>query len=301
MLAAPMRVAHFSDLHLLSLDGARLGDFLVNKRLTGAVNLLLHRGRHYLTEVFDRMVDDLNEQDVDHVICTGDITNLALEAEFRFARERFARLKHTAQDVTCVPGNHDTYIAEVAGLFEQSFDPYCTSDEGWRWPDGGRWPIVRVRGDLAVIGLSTSYPTTWFMGHGQVGTEQLARLESVLLDPRLAGKFRLIAMHHPSAGRHARSVRRGLRDHEAFAKVLTRTGVELVLHGHEHIDLVSSLPGLGGPVPVRGIQSGTYDKDHPLKRARYRVYEIAGNRLVGEELRTWRTLKKGFEAEPKAA
>ncbi|TMQ14040.1 MAG: metallophosphoesterase, partial [Deltaproteobacteria bacterium] len=41
-----MRLAHFSDLHLLSHDGARWLD-LANKRWIGAMNLLSNRGRHY--------------------------------------------------------------------------------------------------------------------------------------------------------------------------------------------------------------------------------------------------------------
>ena len=65
-----MRVAHFSDLHLLSLEGARLLDF-ANKRWIGGLNLLANRGRHYHTEVFEALVRDVNQQGVDHCICTG--------------------------------------------------------------------------------------------------------------------------------------------------------------------------------------------------------------------------------------
>src|SRR5262245_29612170 len=127
-----MRLAHLSDLHLLSLDGTRLKDF-VNKRWTGGVNLLLHRGRHYKTEVVDAMMEDINAQGVDQVLCTGDVTNLALASEFNFAKARFDRLKIGPKNVTCIPGNHDGYVAEVAGLFERVFDPYCSADKEWQW------------------------------------------------------------------------------------------------------------------------------------------------------------------------
>ncbi len=287
------RFAHFSDIHLLSLDGATFRDF-VNKRWTGGVNLLLNRGRHYSTEVFEALVDDVNAQGVEEIVCTGDLTNLALESEFHFARVRFDKLTAGPAHVTCVPGNHDTYIAEAAGMFEKVFGDYCASDAGYQ--EG--WPIVRVRGDVMIVGLTTSEPSGWFMGYGDCGAAQLERLEQALADERHRGKFRLVMLHHPPAGRRARSFRRGLRDHEGFAQVIARAGAELVIHGHEHLDVREELAGPGGArVPVRGIQSGSYSVDSNARRARYRIYTAEGGRLTGEQLRTWSPAEKRFVRE----
>jgi 3',5'-cyclic AMP phosphodiesterase CpdA len=301
-----VRLAHITDLHLLSLDGTRLFDF-ANKRWTGGVNILLNRGRHYLAEVFDRLVDDLNALGIEQVACTGDVTNLSLESEFRFARAHFDRIAVGSANVLCVPGNHDTYITEIEGLFEKIFAPYCTPDPEFAVA-GEPWPAVRVRGDLALIGLSTSQASGWFMGYGTVGRGQLDRLERALTDERLAGRFRVIIMHHPSAGRHARSLRRGLHDHQAFAAVVRRAGAELVLHGHEHLDLRETLTGPDGrKIPVLGVQSGTYAIDSAKRRARYRVFHIERSeghprpRLVRAELRTWRPGGARFELEEPAA
>jgi 3',5'-cyclic AMP phosphodiesterase CpdA len=287
------RLAHFSDVHLLSLDGVRFRDF-VNKRWTGGVNILLNRGRHYSTEVFDALVADVNAQGVEEVVCTGDLTNLALESEFRFARGRFDKLANGPQHVTCVPGNHDNYIVEAAGMFEKVFGDYCASDAGYE--EG--WPLVRVRGDVLIVGLTTSQPSGWFMAYGEVGPSQLARLEQALSDERHRGKFRVVMLHHPPAGRRAAKIRRGLRDREAFAQVIERAGAELILHGHEHLDLREELRGAGGAgVPVRGIQSASYGVDSEERRARYRIYTAENGRLVGEELRTWSPDKKAFVRE----
>ena len=298
-----MRLAHVTDVHLLSLDGTRLRDF-VNKRFAGGVNILLNRGRHHTAEVFDKLVDDLNRHGVEQVACTGDVTNLSLESEFRFARARFDRLAAGPANVLCVPGNHDNYIAETEGLFERAFEPYCTADESWGWPDGDPWPVVRLRGDLALVGLTTSRPSGMLMGHGWVGETQLARLRAVLGDARLADKLRVVVMHHPSAGRHARSWRRGLRDHQAFAAVIAETGAELVLHGHEHIDLEHHLDGPGGArVPVHGVRSASYAIASRTRSARYRVYTIrrdgaARPRLHRSESFTWSPERKLFERDP---
>ena len=141
---ATLRLAHCSDLHLLSLDGARILDF-ANKRWIGGLNLLTSRGRHYHTEAFEDMVADFPGAGIDHVLCTGDVTNLALEQEFRYARERFDKIALGADHVTVLPGNHDCYVAHGARHFAEVFPDYFTADAAWEWPAPswtsvpGRW------------------------------------------------------------------------------------------------------------------------------------------------------------------
>src|SRR5262249_47097403 len=175
---------------------------LANKRWIGAMNLLSNRSRHYHVDAFDDMVSDLNASGVDHVLCTGDVTNLALRREFEFARARFDRLALGPLGVTVIPGNHDAYVAEGVPLFAELFGEFHASDPGWAWQpedavgddDDLRWPIVRIRGDVALIGTSTSRATPWFTAYGRLGAGQLARLRRVLVDPRLAGKVRVVAI-----------------------------------------------------------------------------------------------------------
>lgn len=253
-------------------------------------------------------MQDMNEQKVDHILVTGDVTNLALDEEFRFARELFKKLDLGPEQVTVLPGNHDAYVQKGATYFQTRFGEFFTSDEDFAWPDKQSWPCVRRRGPVAIIGLSTSLQTPWFTAYGVIGDEQLERLRTILLDERLADCQRLVAIHHSPAEPRARSRVRGLRDRHKLYKILEETGAELILHGHEHLDLSATLPGQGGDVPVRGIQSGSYDSgDGALhKRARYRIYEIAdscdaestdsGGRptVISEELRLWQPSDKSF-------
>ena len=297
-----MRLAHCSDLHLLSHDGAKWLD-LANKRWIGAMNLLSNRSRHYHVAAFDDMIADLNAEKVDHVLCTGDVTNLALPQEFAFSRAKFDLLAAGSQNVTVIPGNHDAYIAAGVPLFANAFGSYNTCDDGWGWTEEDRhdkkddlhWPVVRVRGDLALIGLSTSRATPWFTAYGVVGDGQLARLARVLADPRLAGKRRLVAIHHPPAGKRARSKIRGLRDHEAFAQVIASHGADLIVHGHEHRDMTEYLAGPGNAqVPVRGVASGTYLHDKPDRTARYRLFDISPLGITEVGARVWEPAEQRF-------
>jgi 3',5'-cyclic AMP phosphodiesterase CpdA len=297
-----MKLAHCSDLHLLSHDGTRWLE-LANKRWLGAMNLLSNRSRHYHVAAFEAMVDDLNAQDIDHVLCTGDVTNLALRREFEFARGKFDRLALGPAHVTVIPGNHDAYVAEGVPLFAELFAPYAATDPGWAFSAADRagadddlhWPIVRVRGELALIGVSTSRATPWFTAYGRVGEGQLARLRRVLADERLRGKVRLVAIHHPPAGKRARSKVRGLRDHAAFAEVIAGAGADLIVHGHEHRDMHEELASPAGPVPVHGIASGTYHHDKPERIARYRVFNIVHGKITGHRVRVWNPSSGRFE------
>jgi 3',5'-cyclic AMP phosphodiesterase CpdA len=328
-----MRLAHCSDLHLLSHDGARWLE-LANKRWIGAMNLLSNRSRHYHIEAFDDMIGDLNALGVDHVLCTGDVTNLALRQEFAFARAKFDGLALGPLGVTVIPGNHAAYVAEGVPLFAELFAPFAACDPGWVWtraepidsgpqrskdrnllaarvplvgpadaasadePDDLRWPIVRVRGELALIGTSTSRATPWFTAYGRLGAGQLARLSQVLCDPRLADKVRVVAIHHPPAGKRGRNRIRGLRDHAGFARVIADAGAHLIVHGHEHRDMTESLAGPRGAVPVRGVPSGTYANHQPERSARYRIYEITEGRVASDHVRTWDRERRRFVAQP---
>jgi 3',5'-cyclic AMP phosphodiesterase CpdA len=298
-----MRLAHCSDLHLLSLEGTRLLDF-ANKRWIGGLNLLTNRGRHHKTEIFEAMIEDLNAGTADHVVVTGDLTNLALPEEFRFARALFDTLALGPERVTVIPGNHDAYVAAGIEHFAAHFAPFMASDPDWA-VEGAPWPVVRIRGPLAIVGVSTSHQTPWFTAYGRVGDAQLERLRAVLLDPRLEGLCRVVLIHHPPAGPSAASVVRGLRDREAFGAILAETGAELVLHGHEHRDLAGALPGPGGAaIPVRGIQSGTYEAGNLARRARYRVFDVEARpsgraELVGDGLRVFHPDRGDFVTEPR--
>jgi len=302
-----MRLAHCSDLHLLSHDGARWLE-LANKRWIGAMNLISSRSRHYHVSAFEHMVEDINAQGIEHVLCTGDVTNLALEREFKFARGKFDLLTNGPDHVTVIPGNHDAYVAEGIAHFGTMFDEYHRADADWVWADEHRdvddpdddlrWPVVRIRGQLAIIAISTSRATPWFTAYGRVGPGQLARVRKALDDARLAGRVRIVAIHHPPAGKRAQSKIRGLRDHAAFAEVIAATGADLIVHGHEHQDLTEALPGpRETSVPVRGVASGTYEHNRPDRTARYRIFEITDGKIVSDSVRVWSRATGRFEAE----
>jgi 3',5'-cyclic AMP phosphodiesterase CpdA len=264
-------LAHLSDPHLGPLPRPRLRD-LAGKRLLGFVNWHLRRHACHRSEILAAIVDDVKAAAPDHIAVTGDLINIALKQEFAPA---CAWLEHLGPPdrVTLVPGNHDIYVRATAHEAEHCWDKFMRGDDGAGSPH--RFPFVRRRGPVALIGLSTALPTPPLMASGALGGAQTERLAALL--PRLAdeGMFRVVLIHHPPLGRRSRHKR--LLDAEPLLRVLARHGAELVLHGHDHLHASHWLEAANGPIPVLGVPSGSAApgsrEDDP---AAYNLYRIEG-------------------------
>lgn len=286
-------VAHISDLHLLALDRVRPRDFL-NKRVTGGLNLLFNRGGKFPVEVARRLVADLGHQKPDHVIVTGDLTNLAFPAEFELARRVLAELELPPSAVTVVPGNHDCYTrrSAVEDHFGRVMGDFLGADIQ---PGPGRFPFVRLCGELAVVALNSARPAPPLMAVGSLGARQLHLAEKLLTSTECRGRFRLVALHHPPWAEAIRWHNR-LTDANALIDVLQRTGAELVAHGHLHRYCRGVLPGREQQVPVIGVGSGTWTSpEDPSRRAQYNLYRIDNRRLVEVSRRRYDPASRVFE------
>src|SRR5208282_3996755 len=125
-----MRIAHFSDLHVLDLEGVGAHRFL-NKRMTGYAMLRMNRSHIHRSSTVGAIAREIAKSGVDHVVVTGDLTNLALESEFAAVRRIFDQeLRLSPHDVSIVPGNHDVYTrgALTSRRFSTYFADYMTSD-----------------------------------------------------------------------------------------------------------------------------------------------------------------------------
>jgi 3',5'-cyclic AMP phosphodiesterase CpdA len=292
-------VGHFSDIHLLSLEGARIGDFL-GKRATGALNLLLNRGGQFPLAVAEALVSDLEEQAPDHLLVSGDLTNLAFAAEFRLARALLERVRLPASRITLVPGNHDYYArrSAVTDEFGRIMAPFLGGEQkeaGAPGP-GARFPLLRLQPGLAVVALSSAVPSAPFMAVGRLGARQLRRAEEILDSEPCRERFRLVVLHHPPAGLHVRWHNR-LLDAGPFLALLARTGADLVVHGHLHRFARLELAGPGGQtIPLIGVGSGTWlSPADDQRRAQYNLYEIEAGRLRGVRRRRYEPGRRRFD------
>lgn len=270
------RLAHVTDPHFRGFAGARPWDF-ASKRLLGTLNILLVRRRKHRMELLESLGRDLDGRAVDHLAVTGDLGNVSLEGEWQAART-WLEAHGKPEAVTVIPGNHDAYVAEVVarGSFERIFAPYQQAElrQG-----AAVYPFVRLRGEVALVGVNSCVPTGDTGAWGEVGQPQLQRLEALLTAPEVARRCRVVLIHHPPVV-HRPGEDRNLRDRDALVALLRRTGADLVLHGHDHRDERAVVEGPGGaPIPIIGAGSASY-AGAPPHRARYNIYEIEGRKFT---------------------
>jgi 3',5'-cyclic AMP phosphodiesterase CpdA len=284
---APYTLAHLSDPHLPPLPKPRLIE-LAGKRALGYVNWTRNRHKYHRREVLDALVADVRAQAPDHIAVTGDLVNLALEAEFAPARAWLDGVG-PPDGVTTIPGNHDAYVRATTHRFGETFAPYLAGDDG-----GDGFPAVRRRGPLVLISLSTAVPTLPLMATGTLGRDQLASLEKIL--ERLAAEdvFRVLLVHHPlkSDARHKR-----MTDAADLLALLKHQGVELILHGHDHIHSTMWFEGPNGNIPAIGVPSASALAHGRHPAAAYNLFAIEKDNAGWRCEQTVRGLGSGFQIQ----
>ncbi|TIO69582.1 MAG: metallophosphoesterase, partial [Mesorhizobium sp.] len=165
-----------------------------------------------------------------------------------------------------------------------AFDKVCRSWAPWMTGDGinspidrNSFPYLRVRGDIALIGVTTARATAPFMANGFFMEGQAERLGNILDATARQGLFRAIMIHHPPV-RGAVSQHKRLFGIARFHKVIRRYGAELVLHGHSHLPSLFTIGPRGVKVPVVGVAAAGQAPggDHPA--AQYNLFEIGGKK-----------------------
>lgn len=276
-----IRIAHLSDVHLAPIQG--LGPRHVNiKRGLGLANWMLKRRKVHLRSAVDALVEDMRHQAIDHVIVSGDLTNLGLPGEHTAALAWLEALGPPSR-VSVVPGNHDIYCRLWRDPGVLRWKAYMSSDGDAASMTASMldFPYVRRLGRLAIVGVNSAIPTRPFYAIGEVGEIQLSELGKVLSTLNRDRLWRLVVIHHPPLPGQA-DARRGLVDAERLEKVLVEHGAELVLHGHNHHDMLAERTWRGGRIDVVGVASasiGRAYKDEPL--GRYNIIEVDPDRREG--------------------
>ena len=265
-------LGHISDIHLSLPSPPRLAQ-LANKRLTGYLNILRRRGASHQDWALEVIVAALKADRPDHVAVTGDLVNLSLKDEFARAgawlKEHFS-----PQDTSLVPGNHDAYVpvSERYGL--GLWRPYMLGDGAEPdAPAGERWPYLRRRGGLAIIGVTTAIVSAPLLAVGRVGRRQLGRLRQILVETGEEGCCRVVLIHHPPHPAWTHWHKR-LLDADALTRVFAETGAELVLHGHNHTETLCFTPGPAKPVPIVGVPSASAVGMFPKPSAQYHLFFV---------------------------
>jgi 3',5'-cyclic AMP phosphodiesterase CpdA len=213
--------------------------------------------------------------EADHVVVTGDLTQLALPSEFNQARTVLQALG-PPQKVFVVPGNHDALVSASWPDSYARWADYMVSDSA-NLERQFEFPTLRIQGHVALIGLSTAHPTHVFSAAGSIGAPQLQRLAEILKEMARRKLFRVLLIHHPPKPEIV-SFHKRLKDADAFGLIAKQEGAELILHGHSHLSSRAEIDGPAGRIPMLGVSSASAVSRHPQRRAAFRSVRIMRSR-----------------------
>jgi Icc protein len=212
----------------------------------------LHCGSpHFVPDLMDRAIAEINDLKPDIVVCSGDLTTFGFKEEFAAAKRYLDRIECDA--VVVVPGNHDSRNVGYVH-FEELF--------------GERSSVLRKAG-ATVVAVDSTEPD---LDHGQIGRGRYGWIEEQFrAEP---AEFRVFVLHHhllpiPGTGRE----RNVVYDAGDAIECLQRAAVHLVLSGHKHVPYAWKLENLF--VVNTGTVSTLRLRGHT--RPCYNVVELAGS------------------------
>ncbi|MFO7620024.1 MAG: metallophosphoesterase [Bacteroidales bacterium] len=179
------------------------------------------------------------------VIITGDIVDNANKPEQREeAALSIEELVDLGYRVLVIPGNHDYGTGTIGNLrnvrlFKERF--YRDSDI--------TFPKVDIIHGTAFIGLdSTAEELNWhdrILAQGELGREQLGRLEETINDSAITKMMKVVYLHHHPFDF---KIGRQLKDSRGLRKIIENR-IELLLFGHYHrsrLDAIKVIHGKWG-------------------------------------------------------
>jgi Icc protein len=271
--AGMTRIVHLSDAHVLDPRPSRTrsGWSMQVRFLSIGRPLDAIERRNKLT----RSLAAARGVGADHVILSGDLTEIGAPGEYETLAEILHDSGIPAERMTLVPGNHDMY----------------SSATGWRWALGG--PLAAFArasatdpgkpvdiGAAVLLPLDATFHQPVTRSAGCISREALEAVEARASDPAFAGRPIVAVQHHPPFVRKtpAWDWIDGLVGARRLMSLLERFRDLFVLHGHLHA-VVNRALGCG-VARILGATAVVDDKDSP----RVRVYDVIEGRLAAASL-----------------
>jgi len=209
-------------------------------------------GPHFVPNLLERAISEVNDLCPDVVVCTGDLTTFGFKGEYAQAKAYLQKI--ACPNLVVIPGNHD---ARNVGYvhFEQQF--------------GERSSVLHVDG-VSIVAVDSSVPD---LDYGQIGRSRYRWIEEQFAKP---ASLRVFVLHHhllpvPGTGRE----RNVVHDAGDALECLQRAGVNLVLSGHKHVPYAWRLENLfivnAGTVSSLRLRGNT--------RPCYNVVELSGTKI----------------------
>lgn len=213
----------------------------------------LHVGSQFQVDVFDTVVQEVNELKPDAIIISGDLTNEGLFKEYEQCKQLISRFE--ARKIICISGNHD--YRNSGYLVFKKFFPLET--------------ITELDKDTVLVTLGTARPDR---NEGEVGYRQNLWLERTMR--KYKDRTKIVAMHHhligiPDTGSDWVTV----IDAGDVLRTILDNGVDLILCGHRHRPWMWNL----GNLIIVNAGTASSDRARGLFENTYNIIEIKDKKI----------------------
>ena len=281
------RFAHFTDIHL-PIREKPATNTLLNKRALGYLSWRRKRAERHQQWASEALVNDAKSQSCNLALITGDIVNIALPAEFQDARN-WLDAQFGDMHVVYTPSNHDTYTHakwdNTLGMLAPYMQGTRTDGEPSRAPtDFSDFPFCvqpENAPNFTVIAANSSPTTAPGLATGALGADQRAKLKTMINAQCRENSLNILMLHHPITPGVV-SKRKELTDRTHLCADLADSHIDLVLHGHAHIQHFDSIKTAREKTTVIGGASASHPFGHGKYRpARYNLFDVEPNKGGG--------------------
>lgn len=226
-----------------------------------------------------KILQALQEEAVDHLLVTGDVTLSGEAAEFERVAELLAPWAEAGR-LTVLPGNHDVWSYEAASTW-RFLRALGHDGRGMRKPVAVFPLAVELSPEVTLLALdSARHGEDPYRTPGALGSEQLAATRELAREAVRQGRAVVLALHHhivippERVDSDLRLARMPLSDAYQVVRLVAELPIAAVLHGHRHTSFRLDLPGASGPTPVLCAGSASRVASEPVRRPRALVYEL---------------------------
>lgn len=267
------RIAHLSDVH--TLDPGHRRSSARYRMATKFVSLGRPVDPFARARKLTRALAAAKASGADHVVITGDLTEMGHPAEFEHFASILADAGMREDGVTLVPGNHDAYTsaAEWRRALEGPLRGYAKASA----TEPGK---IVERGDVAFLPIDTTCFQSIARSGGMFTPDAARSVQACIDDPALRDKAVVLVMHHPPFIHHRNPMSQwidGLRGCTHVLDMLARHPRLQILHGHLHrvvdriVDLGKGVAGAASRARVFGAPAIVDDGE---AAARVRLYDM---------------------------
>lgn len=222
----PIRLLHFSDIHVQAPIRAMRKRELLSKRAIGLGNLWLRRASRFseVGQRMEQMASYFRAEQPHAVICTGDVTTVGTQAELEVAASLLRPFTEAPFGLHLVAGNHDIYLRDV--LADKRFETTLSE----------RGSTHALHQSLRIIPLLSARPNPQpWRSSGRIDRTALEQLAEVLEQSPKDGWNVVMTHYAPRLASGAPDTfRHGLTNYEALERVLRGRPRTVLLHGHIH-------------------------------------------------------------------